>query len=76
LGIEGVSIEGIYQWIWDCKKSNCKEDCSYKDLYLFLRHGRRRSKRWNYRHTIGAIKGRVLIKQRPEVVDPIGCMDF
>lgn len=69
LGIEGVSLECIYQWIWECKKSNRKDDLAYKDLYLFLRHGRRRFKRGNHRHTRGTIKGRVSIEERPEVVD-------
>jgi len=69
LGIEGVSMECIYQWIWECKKSNRKEDRPYKGLYLFLRHGRRRFKRGNYKHTRGTIKERVSIEERPKVVD-------
>jgi len=69
LGIEGVSLECIYQWIWDCKKSNRREDRPYKDLYLFLRHGRRRFKRGNYSHTRGALKDRVSIENRPKVVN-------
>lgn len=69
LGVEGVSLECIYQWIWDCKKSNRKEDRAYKDLYLFLRHGRRRFKRGNYKHTRGTLKDRVSIQERPKVVD-------
>lgn len=56
MGIEGVSSECIYQWIWACKKSNRQEDLPYKDLYLFLRHGRRRFKRGNYKHTRGSLK--------------------
>ncbi len=56
LGIQGVSLECIYQWIWDCKKSNRRENIPYKDLYLYLRHGRRRLKRGNYKNTRGAIK--------------------
>lgn len=69
LGIEGVSLECIYQWIWDCKKSNRKEDRPYKDLYLFLRHGRRRFKRGNYKHTRGVLGDRVSIEDRPKIVD-------
>ena len=69
LGIEGVSLECIYQWIWDCKKSNRKENLPYKDLYRYLRHGRRRSKRGNYKNSRGTIKDRVSIEQRPEVVE-------
>lgn len=56
MGIEGVSLECIYQWIWDCKKSNRKETLPYKDLYRYLRHGRRRFKRGNYKNTRGAIR--------------------
>ncbi len=67
-GIEGVSLECIYQWIWDCKKSNRRENAPYKDLYRFLRHGRRRFKRGNYKNTRGTIKDRVSIEDRPEVV--------
>ncbi len=69
LGVEGVSLECIYQWIWDCKKSNRKEDLPYKDLYRYLRHGRRRFKRGNYKHTRGAIQHRVSIEDRPDVVN-------
>lgn len=69
LGIEGVSLECLYQWIWDCKKSNRKENLPYKDLYSYLRHGRRRFKRGNYRNTRGAISNRVSIEQRPAIVD-------
>lgn len=68
-GIEGVSLESIYQWIWDCKKSNRKENMPYKDLYLYLRHGRGRLKRGNYKNTRGVIKNRKSIEERPDVVD-------
>jgi IS30 family transposase len=69
MGIAGVSLECLYQWIWDAKKSNRQEDLPYKDLYRFLRHGRRRFKRGNYRNTRGTIKNRVSIEKRPQVVD-------
>lgn len=68
LGIDGVSAECIYQWIWACKKSNRREDAPYKNLYRFLRHGRRRFKRGNYKQTRGSIKDRVSIEKRPKVV--------
>jgi len=68
IGIEGVSPECLYQWIWDCKKSNRREDRKYKDLYKFLRHGRRRFNRGNYKNTRGLIKDRVSIEERPEIV--------
>lgn len=69
MGIDGVTHECIYQWIWNCKKSNRREDIQYRDLYRFLRHGRRRFKRGNYKNTRGAIKDRVSIEDRPKVVD-------
>jgi len=68
MDIEGVSLECIYQWIWNCKKSHRREDLVYKNLYRFLRHGRRRFKRGNYKDTRGAIKNRVSIEDRPCVV--------
>lgn len=69
MGTEGVFIECLYQWIWDCKKSNRKENHLYKDLYRYLKHGRRRFKRGNYKNTRGAIQDRVSIEERPDVVD-------
>ena len=68
-GIRGVTLECIYQWIWDCKKSNRSEDKAYKNLYKFLRHGRRRFKRGNYKNTRGTIKDRVSIEDRPDIVN-------
>lgn len=68
MGIDGVSLECLYQWIWEAKKSNRKENLPYKDLYRYLRHGRRRFKRGNYKNTRGAIKDRVSIEDRPDVV--------
>jgi IS30 family transposase len=68
MDIDGVTLESIYQWIWDCKKSNRKENTIYKDLYRFLRHGRRRFKRGNYKNARGTIKDRVSIEDRPEIV--------
>jgi IS30 family transposase len=69
LGVEGVSLECLYQWIWDAKKSHRREDRPYKDLYRYLRHGRRRFKRGNYKKARGTIKNRVSIEDRPEVVN-------
>ena len=57
-GIKGVTIAYIYKWIWDCKKSTRSEDKAYKNLYKFLRHGRLRFKRGNYKNTKGTIKDR------------------
>jgi len=72
LELEGekcVSHETIYQWIWEVKKNNKKKDLEYSKLYKNLRHGSRRQKRGNAKDKRGAIKGRVGIDQRPNVVD-------
>jgi IS30 family transposase len=68
-GIEGISLECIYQWTWNFQKSNRKENSPYKDLYLYLRHGRRSLKRENYKNMRGTIKSRVSIEDRPDVVE-------
>lgn len=69
LGMEIISHEWIYQWIWSCKKSNKRRDKPYKNLYTFLRHGRRRRKRGNYYDNRGVIAERVPISERPAIVD-------
>nr|WP_169934639.1 IS30 family transposase [Nonlabens sp. Ci31] len=72
LELEGeicVSHETIYQWIWDVKKSKKKAKLKYSKLYKSLRHGSRRQKRGNTNNKRGAIKGRVGIEERPDVVD-------
>lgn len=66
LGIDGVSHETIYQWIWDAKLN---KDPADKELYKHLKHGCRKSKRGNRRDARGTIKGRVPITERPEVVE-------
>lgn len=69
LGINGVSAEWIYQWIWASKLRSRLQDRPYKDLYGYLRHGRRHARRGNHKSTRGAIKNRVSIEQRPKIVD-------
>lgn len=64
-----VSAERIYQWVWQCKRSNRQQDQPYKEAYQLLRHGRRRRKRGNRRENRGVIHGRVSIDQRPAIVD-------
>lgn len=63
-----ISHERIYQWIWDCKNSNQRENRNYKTLYQFLKHGKRRRKRGNRNDTRGIIKNRVPIEKRPSIV--------
>jgi len=69
LGINGVSAEWIYQWIWTSKLRNRSRDRPYRDLYRYLRHGRRQARRGNQKNTRGAIKNRVSIEQRPDIVE-------
>ena len=61
-----VSHETIYKWIWVAKHSKHKD---YKRLYRHLRHTGRRQKRNNVKDRRGAIKGRIGIEERPEVVE-------
>ena len=64
-----VSHELIYQWIWKCKKGNRRVDRTYKNLYSYLAHGRRRHKRGNRRDNRGIIPYRIPIDQRPPEVN-------
>lgn len=66
LGINGVSHETIYQWIWKAKHS---KDPEFSTLYRELKHGRRRRKRGNYQDSRGTLTDRTGIEQRPEVVE-------
>ncbi|MDZ7692106.1 MAG: IS30 family transposase [Balneolaceae bacterium] len=66
MGIDGVSHETLYQWIWTAKRN---KDPTDKDLYKHLKHGARKAKRGNRQDSRGRIKGRVSIEQRPEVVE-------
>jgi IS30 family transposase len=69
LGIQGVSHETLYRFIWECKHSNSRIHKEYKNLYKSLRHGRRKRKRGNYKDSRGLIPNRVPIDKRPKVVD-------
>lgn len=65
-GVEGVSHETIYQWIWQGKR---RKDPATVKLYTHLKHGRRRRKRGNYNDSRGVLTGRVGIEHRDEVVE-------
>ncbi|MFO7845582.1 MAG: IS30 family transposase, partial [Balneolaceae bacterium] len=65
-GVDGVSHEAIYQWIWRGKR---QKDPATKELYTHLKHGRRRRKRGNYNDTRGILTERTSIEQRPKVVN-------
>ena len=66
--IKGVSHECIYQFIWKCKHTNKKENKAFKEVYKFLKHGKRRRKRGNYKENRGSIPNRVSIENRPKIV--------
>jgi len=66
MGIDGVSHETLYQWIWEAKRT---ADPTDKDLYKHLKHGARKAKRGNRQDSRGRIKGRVSITERPDVVE-------
>lgn len=68
-GVDGVSHETIYKYIFDCKKSNKKLHRRDKYLYKHLKHGKRRRKRGNYKDSRGLIPNRISIEQRPKIVD-------
>ena len=62
-GITMVSVERIYQYIYENQAQN-------GTLYLHLRTARRyRKKRLNRKHQRGQIPNRVMINQRPEIVN-------
>lgn len=64
-----ISHETIYKWIWTAKHSNRADQKEYKTLCKYLRYTGRQQKRSNQKDTRGAIKGRVGIDKRPEVVN-------
>lgn len=68
--VESVSIshEWIYSWIWRCKHTHTAESRVYKDLYKYLRHGRRKRKRGNIKDSRGTLLNRTPIDKRPEIV--------
>ncbi|MEX0597709.1 MAG: IS30 family transposase, partial [Candidatus Paceibacterota bacterium] len=67
-GLEGVSHETIYKWIWEAKHSKHRKLKEDQLLYHELKHGKRRRKRGNYKDSRGAIKDRVPISDRPKIV--------
>jgi len=65
-GVDGVSHEAIYQWIW---RGKARKDPATAELYKHLKHGRRRRKRGKTNDSRGILTERVGIEQRPEVVE-------
>lgn len=64
-----VSHETIYKFIWSCKHTNKRQNRPYKNLYKYLKHGRRRRKRGNRKDLRGLIPNRVSIEDRPKIVE-------
>ncbi|MCX8079819.1 MAG: helix-turn-helix domain-containing protein [Bacteroidia bacterium] len=60
-----VSHETIYRWIWECKHSFSRSCRPYKNLYRYLRHGKRKRKRGCSYDRRGNTPDRVFIDQRP-----------
>ena len=63
-----VSIEWLYQWIWQSKHGNKRADKRYKRIYQLLKHGKRRRKRGTRKDSRGIIHHRVPIEKRPKIV--------
>jgi IS30 family transposase len=59
----------MYNFIWDCKHTNKRTNLSFKNTYKYLKHGKRRRKRGNYKDTRGLIPNRVSIEKRPAIVE-------
>jgi IS30 family transposase len=64
-----MSIESLYQWIWQCKHGNKEADKAYKKIYTHLKNGRHRRKRGNKKDGKGVIHNRVFIEKRPKIVE-------
>lgn len=63
-----MSIESLYQWIWQSKHGNKAADKPFKKIYNLLKHGKRRRKRGSRKDSRGIIHDRVPIDKRPKVV--------
>ncbi len=63
-----MSIESLYQWIWQSKHGNKAADRHFQKIYNLLKHGRRRRKRGSRKDTRGIIHNRVPIEKRPKIV--------
>lgn len=67
--VKGVSHECMYNFIWSSKHTNKRSNAEYKNLHKYLKHGKRRRKRGNYKDTRGLILNRVPIDKRPKIVN-------
>ena len=64
-----MSIESLYQCIWQSKLGNKASDKQYKKIYNHLKHGIRRRKRGSRKDSRGIIHDRVYIEKRPKIVN-------
>lgn len=64
-----ISIEWLYQWIWQSKHGNKRADKRYKRIYQLLKHGKRRRKRGARKDSRGIVHHRVSIEKRPRIVE-------
>ena len=63
-----MSIESLYQWIWQSKHGNKAADKPFKKIYNLLKHGKRRRKRGSRKERRDIIHDRVPIDKRQKVV--------
>ena len=63
-----MSIESLFQWIWQSKHGNKASDKWYKKIYSHLKNGRRRRKLGSRNDSRGIYHDRVPIDKRPKVV--------
>jgi IS30 family transposase len=64
-----MSIESLFQWIWQSKIGNKASYKQYKKIYNHLKHGRRIRKRGSRKDSRGIIHDRVSIEKRPKIVN-------
>ena len=65
----GVSHETIYKFEWETKFGNKKKNEKFKPLHKYLKHGKRRRNRGNYKDNRGLIPNRVSIEKRSLLVE-------
>ena len=64
-----VSHEMIYKFVWETKFGNKKKNEKFKPLHKYLKHGKRRRNRGNYKDSRGLIPNRVPIEKRLSLVE-------
>ena len=59
----------VKKWSPELISAQWKKDEKYKPLYKFLKHGKRRRKRGNYKDSRGMIPNRISIEKRSVIVE-------